>query len=162
MSQFLHRKDDFQYDVFLSHASEDKDDVARPLAEFLRQLGLRVWFDEFELRIGDNLVAKLNAGINTSRSGILVLSNAFFNKNWTKHELDTLENLWVTENRVLFPIWHNITVQEIRAFRASLANIIALTTATSTIEEIASEIHAVVSAFDAKDISAGHAESNDV
>lgn len=64
MSERILRVGDYKYDVFLSHASEDKDDVARPLALLLQERGLRVWYDEFELRIGDNLVAKLNAGMN--------------------------------------------------------------------------------------------------
>ena len=86
MTQDFIKKEDYIYDVFLSHASEDKDDVATTAgATLLQELGLRVWFDEFELRIGDNLVAKLNAGINGSRSGILmVLSKDFFDKNWTR------------------------------------------------------------------------------
>ena len=72
------KKGEFSHDVFLSHASEDKDDVARPLAIALQGHGLRVWYDEFELNIGDNLVTKLNAGIRNSRFGILVLSKTFF------------------------------------------------------------------------------------
>ncbi len=39
-----------EYDVFISHASEDKEEVARPLAEVLRRNGLSVWYDEFELK----------------------------------------------------------------------------------------------------------------
>lgn len=144
MAQYLIRKDEYQYDVFLSHASEDKEDVARPLAVLLQERGLRVWYDEFELKIGDNLVAKLNAGINASRFGILVLSKDFFGKDWTKYELDALENLAVTEDRILFPIWHNITGHEVRAYRASLSNIVARSTATHNIEEIADEILAVI------------------
>ena len=147
MTQNFIKQEDDIYDVFLSHASEDKDDVARPLALLLQELGLRVWFDEFELRIGDNLVAKLNTGINGSRFGILILSKDFFGKNWTEHELNTLENLAVTENRVLFPIWHNITVVELRTYRASLTNIVARNTAIHTIEEIANEIHGVIRAY---------------
>jgi len=144
LAQYLIRKDEYQYDVFLSHASEDKEDVARPLAVLLQERGLRVWYDEFELKIGDNLVAKLNAGINASRFGILVLSKDFFGKDWTKYELDALENLAVTEDRILFPIWHNITGHEVRAYRASLSNIVARSTATHNIEEIADEILAVI------------------
>ncbi len=138
-----------KYDVFLSHASEDKDDVARPLAKLLEARGLKVWYDETELKIGDNLVAQLNAGINASRFGILVLSNAFFEKHWTKYELDILEYLAVIEDRVLFPIWHNITAEEIRSYRASLANIYARSTTTHTIEEIADEIYEVIMMFSA-------------
>ena len=147
--QFINKEDSSIYDVFLSHASEDKDEVARPLATLLQERGLRVWYDEFELSIGDNLVAKLNAGINASRFGILVLSDAFFAKRWTNHELNMLEHLWVTEDRIMFPIWHNITVQEIREFRPSLANIFGLSTAIYTVEEIAKEIHEVIVDFDA-------------
>lgn len=147
MPQFLIRKDEYEYDVFLSHASEDKDDVARPLAMLLQERGLRVWYDEFELRIGDNLVAKLNAGINASRFGILVLSDAFFAKRWTKYELDMLEHLAVTENRILFPIWHNITARTIRELRPSLANIFGLSTENYTVEQIATEIYNAIVEF---------------
>ena len=108
---------------------------------------MRVWFDEFELRIGDNLVAKLNAGINTSRFGIIVLSVSFFSKHWTKYELDMLEYLWVTENRILFPVWHNISEGEIRVHRASIANIIGISTGANSIKDIASEIYDVIIAY---------------
>ncbi|MCY4062175.1 MAG: toll/interleukin-1 receptor domain-containing protein [Chloroflexi bacterium] len=141
MAQRFIKKGAFAYDVFLSHATEDKDDVARPLALALQQRGLRVWYDEFELKIGDNLVAKLNAGINGSRFGIIVLSQAFFAKQWTIHELNMLEYRWVTENHMLFPIWHHITIEEVTAYRAWLANIIGRRTDTFNVEEIAHQIY---------------------
>ena len=43
------------HDVFISHASEDKDAIVRPLANALISCGLKVWYDEFTLRIGDSL-----------------------------------------------------------------------------------------------------------
>lgn len=141
---YIIKEDRSIYDVFLSHASEDKDEVARPLAEMLQERGLKVWYDETELKISDNLIQKITAGISASRFGILVLSNSFFDKRWTKHELDVLENLAVTEDRVLFSILHNITIKEIRAHRASLANIFARSTTTHTIKEIADEIYEVI------------------
>ena len=144
MPQKTLRVGNYTHDIFLSHASEDKDEVARPLALMLQERGLRVWYDEFELRIGDNLIAKLNAGINSSRFGILVLSQDFFGKNWTEYELDTLESMAVTQEYILFPILHNISVEELRAYRASLANIVARSTAAHTIEEIAIEIHEII------------------
>ena len=127
--------------------------MARPLASLLQDFGLRVWFDEFEFRIGDNIVAKLNKGINSSQFGILILSKSFVDvaKRWTKYELDTLESLYVTEDRVMFPIRHNITVKEIRAFRASLANIYGLSTASYTVEEIAEEIHQAIADYDTEE-----------
>jgi hypothetical protein len=56
----------------------------RPLANALRQKGLRVWYDEFELRLGDSLRRKIDEGIARSVFGIVVLSPAFFAKKWTK------------------------------------------------------------------------------
>lgn len=144
---YIIKKDRHIYDVFLSHASEDKDEVARPLEEMLKKRGLKVWFDETELKIGDNLVRKINAGIRDSRFGILVLSSSFFGKDWTEYELNILENLMITENHVLFPILHNITIKEIKDHRASLANIFARSTTTHTIEEIADEIYEVIVMF---------------
>ena len=135
------------YDAFLSHATEDKEDVARPLAEALTERGLSIWYDEFELRTGDSLVENLTAGIRASRFGILVLSPAFFAKRWTMYELNQLEHLAVTENLGLFPIWHNITGAEIRAIRVSLADIVARSTATHSIEAIAKEFHETISSL---------------
>jgi hypothetical protein len=62
-----------EYDVFISHASEDKEGVVRPLANALKSEGLRVWYDEFELKIGDSLRQKIDRGLATSRVGLVVL-----------------------------------------------------------------------------------------
>jgi hypothetical protein len=43
------------FDVFISHASEDKEAFVEPLATELRKRGLKVWFDKFELKVGDSL-----------------------------------------------------------------------------------------------------------
>ena len=69
---------EYLYDVFISHATEDKDDIVRPLAEALINQNLRVWYDEFELRLGDSLRRKIDVGLTQSRFGIVVLSHAFF------------------------------------------------------------------------------------
>jgi TIR domain len=77
-----------KYDIFLSHASEDKASIARPLADRLRALGLRVWFDELTLRIGDKLRESIDKGLRDSNYGVIILSKSFFSKNWTKIELE--------------------------------------------------------------------------
>src|SRR3990172_4215133 len=70
------------YDAFISHASEDKDKLVKPLAKGLAKLGFRVWYDEFELTVGDSLRQSIDRGLATSRYGIVVLSKAFLAKNW--------------------------------------------------------------------------------
>lgn len=53
---------DRDFDVFISHATEDKEELVRPLAVALQGHGLSVWYDEFELRVGDSLRRKIDAG----------------------------------------------------------------------------------------------------
>lgn len=129
-----------QYDVFISHASEDKDDVVRPLAKALQAHRLRVWFDEFALRIGDSLRRKIDHGLANSRVGLVVLSPSFIGKGWTNYELDGIVTRSVTGEQVLLPIWHKLSKQEVIAFSPSLADKLARTTAVHSIEEIADEI----------------------
>lgn len=128
------------WDVFISHASEDKTAVVRPLAEALRQRGVDVWFDEFELRIGDSLRRKIDAGLARSRFGIVVLSRSFFAKGWPQYELDGIISRSVSGEQTVLPIWHEITKDEVMAQSPSLVDKIARNTAQYTIEEIADEI----------------------
>ena len=128
------------HDLFVSHASEDKDDFVRPLANALIQQGLNVWYDEMTLRIGDSLRQKIDKGLANSKVGLVVLSPSFIKKGWTNYELDGIVTKTVSGEQVLLPIWHNITKQQVVDFSPSLADKVARSTATHTIEEIAQEI----------------------
>jgi hypothetical protein len=150
----LVHKDDFfpndidniekEYDVFISHASEDKDDVVRPLAHALRLEGLRVWYDEFELKIGDSLRRKIDKGLANSKFGIVVLSKDFIRKGWTNYELDGIITKSVSGEQIVLPIWHNISKKEVIDFSPSLADKLARNTSSYTVEEIATEIAEVI------------------
>lgn len=129
-----------RYDVFISHASEDKDEIVRPLANALVAEGLTVWYDEFELRIGDSLRRKIDQGLANSRVGLVVLSQSFIAKGWTNYELDGIVTKAVTGEQVMLPVWHKLTKQEVVAFSPSLADKLARNTATHTVVEIAQEI----------------------
>ncbi len=133
-----------RYDVFISHATEDKDTVVRPLAHALRDGGLAVWYDEFELKIGDSLRRKIDTGLAKSRFGVVVLSRSFFGKGWTNYELDGLVTRAVSGEQILLPIWHEITKQELIYYSASLADKVARSTGSHTIDEIATEIIEVI------------------
>jgi hypothetical protein len=132
------------YDVFISHASEDKDEVVRPLANALRIQGLKVWYDEFELKIGDSLRRKIDKGLANSKFGIVVLSKAFIKKGWTNYELDGIITKSVSGEQIILPIWHNISKKEVIDFSPSLADKLARNTLSNTVEEIASEIAEVI------------------
>lgn len=128
------------YDVFISHASEDKDSIVRFLAEALQGRGLAVWYDEFTLRIGDSLRRKIDAGLARSRVGLVVISPFFISKGWTNYELDGIVTRAVSGEQILLPIWHEITKQQVMDFSPSLADKVARSTAMHTVDEIAQEI----------------------
>ena len=128
------------YDVFISHASEDKEDFVRPFANCLKESGLNVWYDEFELQIGDSLRRAIDNGLKNSRYGIVVLSEAFFSKEWPQRELDGLFAREVNGEKVILPIWHKISKNEVLKYSPIIADMLAINTSSFTIEEIAQKI----------------------
>ena len=131
-----------EYDFFICHASEDKEEVARPLADLLAAKGVRVWYDEFVLSIGDSLRRTIDRGLASSRFGVVILSPAFFGKGWPEHELDGLVTREISSGRkVVLPLWHHVTKDEVQAYSPTLADKVALNTGVNTIHEIADLLH---------------------
>lgn len=96
-------------DCFICHASEDKKDVARPLAEALRRRNYSVWFDEYEITLGDGLRGKIDQGLAESHFGAVILSKRFFEKEWTQRELDGLAARETIDGKKrILPVWHGI------------------------------------------------------
>lgn len=112
-------------DVFISYASEERESVARPLAELLTSLGVSVWFDKFDLKIGDSLRRKIDQGLTTCRYGIVLLSPSFFGKHYTNRELDGLAQREVDGTKVILPVWIGVDEQEVRKFSPPLADRVA-------------------------------------
>lgn len=110
------------WDVFICHASEDKEGFVRPLAETLRKLGVSVWYDEFSLKPGDSLSKSIDKGIAGSNFGIVVISPAFIGKAWPDHELRGLVNRDVEEDLKILPIWHGVGKKVVMEFSPSLAD----------------------------------------
>src|SRR4051812_21209292 len=81
--------DRFTYDVFLSHNSKDKPRV-RKLAEDLRAAGLRVWFDKWVLKPGDDIYLAIERGLEAARVQVLCLSPAALGSEWVALERSTV------------------------------------------------------------------------
>jgi hypothetical protein len=132
------------YDVFICHASEDKDEFVRPLAEALRADNVAVWYDEFSLKLGDSIRRALDKGLKQSRFGVVVLSDAFFNKRWTHYELDGLaEREMKGRDVVVLPVWHGVSHEDIMEYSPSLAGRKAVST-TDGMNAVVDAILAVV------------------
>lgn len=128
------------YDVFVSHASEDKEEFVRDFVECLQNCGLKVWYDELTLSIGDSLRRSIDNGLSNSRYGIVVLSEAFFKKEWPQRELDGLFAREIESGKVILPIWHKISKSEVMKYSPMIADMLALNTSTFTSAEIAEKI----------------------
>jgi hypothetical protein len=133
----------FKWDLFVSHAGEDKESFVRELAEELRMRGLEVWYDEFTLKLGDSLRRSIDHGLAQSRFGIVVLSHAFFNKDWPQKELDGLAALEVNGRKVILPIWHNITKEKVAQYSPTLADRLAVRTGSGLPNVVDSIIDAI-------------------
>jgi hypothetical protein len=127
-------------DVFVSHASEDKDAIARPLADELLARDHTVWFDEYELVLGDSLTERIDEGLARSTIGVVILSHDIFAKPWPKRELAGLTaRLTGGEQNVLVPIWHGLTKDDILKYSPPLADRLAGNSAEG-VEKLAGEI----------------------
>lgn len=132
--------DQIGYDAFISHASEDKQEFVKPLAEKLSDLGLTIWYDEFELKVGDSLRRSIDRGLVNSKYGIVILSRNFFSKNWPQYELDGLTAREIDGRKVILPIWYGITEKDVLKYSPSLADKIAIDSSKKTIAEMAAEL----------------------
>ena len=128
------------YDFFIAHASEDKEDFVRRLAETLRVKEAQVWYDEFTLKVGDSLRREIDRGLANSRFGVVVLSKHFFSKEWPQRELDGLWSRDIEGTTRILPIWHEISKDEVARYSPMLADRVALNTSLKSTDEIADDL----------------------
>lgn len=133
---------DEEYDVFVSHAYEDKESFVDEFVEALRNQGLKVWYDTDKLKWGDSMREKIDRGLAKSRYGVVVLSPNYIaeHKYWTKAELNGLFQVETVNGKTILPIWHNLTKKQVVEYSPIIADRKAMTTASMTPEEIAAEL----------------------
>lgn len=134
------RGSDDKYDFFISYASEDRNEIVKPLASALMSKGLSIWYDDFVLKIGDSLRRSIDKGLSSSKYGIVVLSSDFFSKEWPQYELDSLVAKEIKGGKVVLPIWHKVTKDEVLNYSPKLADKVALNSSILSITEIADRL----------------------
>ncbi len=128
-----------QYDVFISHSSHDKEEVARPLAQALQARGLQVWLDEEQLYVGDSIRRGIDNALRDSRFGVVILSPAYLESEWGQKELDAFFAKEKYQNKSILPIYHGVDVEDVERHWMTLADKISLSTAES-IDSLADKI----------------------
>lgn len=131
-----------EYDVFISHAWEDKESFVEEFVAELEKQKLKVWYDNNKIKLGDSMRQKIDEGLRKSRFGIVVLSPDYIKdgKYWTKTELDGLFQLESVNGKTIIPIWHKLLKKDVIAYSPAIAGRLAASTAVSTPEEIAKQI----------------------
>jgi hypothetical protein len=129
---------------FISHASEDKDEIARPIADALISRGHGVWFDEYTLQLGDSLPREIDRGLASCDFGVVVLSAAFFSKQWPQRELDGLVAREASDGaKRILPVWHGVGQADVASFSPMLASRLAVDTSRG-LDRVVREIEAAV------------------
>lgn len=133
---------DEEYDVFVSHAWEDKEDFVDEFVLELRKQGLKVWYDTDKLQWGDSMREKIDQGLSKSSYGVVVLSPNYIaeHKYWTKAELNGLFQVETINGKTILPIWHNLTKKQVTEYSPIIADRKAMTTASMTPAEMATEL----------------------
>lgn len=128
-----------RYDLFVSYAREDKE-VVQALSEILISRGLRVWLDKFELKLGDDLLEKIDEGLRESTYGLVLLSPDFFKKKWTVRELTALVSKENSREKAILPIRHNISCEEVAVHSPILSGRVSASIKDDGLDQIAEKI----------------------
>ena len=131
------------WDLFLSHASEDTDAFAQPLFEELRNQKLEVWFDQATLEPGDPLLQSINYGLVHSRFCLVIISPHYLSKTWTQLELSGIFQLLHPFPGRILTVWYQVSQPDIAAVYPILADFKAVSSSLD-FKEMAEEIkHAI-------------------
>src|SRR3984957_8885132 len=127
--------------AFIAHDSRDKKELAEPLALQLQRWHCPVWFDQYSLKVGDSLREGIETGLKECPKCVLILTPNFLNNNgWTKREYDSVFTRELVEKqKVILPVWHNVSVEDIYKYSPILADRVGAQWADG-IEEVARKV----------------------
>ena len=127
-----------EYDVFISHANKDKADLIEELYQSLSKLGINIFYDKESLEWGDNWKERILNGTKKAEFAIIVISENFFDREWTERELSEFLN---RQNRngqkLILPIVHNVTMQQLKEKYPNVADIQAIDSKKYNCDQIA-------------------------
>lgn len=127
-----------EYDVFISHANQDKEELIEELYQSLQKLGISIFYDKESLEWGDNWKERILNGTKKAEFAIIVISENFFDREWTERELSEFLN---RQNRngqkLILPIIHNITNEQLKSKYPNVADIQVIDSSDYNCDQIA-------------------------
>lgn len=126
------------FDVFISHANADKLAYVNDLKKSLDKLKINIFYDKDTIEWGDDWKEKILTGVKKSKFAIIIISEKFFDREWTEKELKELLNRQNNNGeRIILPILHQITLKQLQLKYPAIADIQALSSADHSCDEIA-------------------------
>lgn len=146
-----------KYDVFICHSSDDKREFVEPLVRELNRRGHMEWYDEEELEIGDSIRESIDEGLSCAYCGVVVLSDSFFNKDWTQYELNGLTSRNVDSDfPVILPVWYKIGKNTVMEHSPPLADKKAVQTDGEDIERVVTTLSSAINSSIRKQTDSPH------
>lgn len=140
IQQTIPRRDEREWDIFLSYARIDGAEVGGSLQQALERLGVRVWFDEIAIIPGKSQALQMDKGLQKARVGVVLLTPAYLvGRFWTERELGAL-----LHKETLIPVLHGVSFQQVAEYSGILPDLAGFETARDSIEVIADKIAAAV------------------
>ncbi len=90
------------YEIFISHASEDRPEVARPIHAACERLGLKAFLDEEHIAWGENFTHKINSALGAARTVLCIISPVSVTKQWPMAEVNTSLSLEIAGKKEVF------------------------------------------------------------
>lgn len=112
----------YTHHAFISHVFEDKKEIADPLNQALRAAGFKVWYSGSDLRTGDDLNQTILGIIPTCKYAIVIISPDYLKSEWANKELNAIEALEASGQKIILPVWHNLSQKEIKTAFPFLAD----------------------------------------
>lgn len=132
------KRDVALYDVFISHANIDKINYVNELKQSLNKLGIEIFYDKDTLEWGDKWKDKILEGVAKAEFAIIVISENFFDREWTEKELNEfLSRQNANGQKIILPILHNITTAQLKEKYPDVADIQAVNSSDQSCDEIA-------------------------
>lgn len=137
-TNYIQRKIEYPiYDVFISHASKDKLDYVEQLKNTLDNLNINIFYDKDSIKWGDKWKQRILEGVESSEFAIIVISENFFGREWTEKELNELLNRQNDSGqKIILPLLHNITTEQLENKYPDVADIQAISTSDYNCDEI--------------------------
>lgn len=139
-----------EFDFFISHAYEDKKSFVDEFVRELRELDLKVWYDDNIIPWGGSLREEIDKGLKSSKYGIVILSPSYIEegKYWTKKELNGLFQKESIDKGKIVPVWYDLNKLDVYNYSPMIADMKAMTSANLTPKEMALEFREIMNSTD--------------